>query len=177
MPHLTIPDSLKLDSEIRALRDARRSAVLATTDGTGLPEASVAPCVEDAQGNIYIFVSGLARHTQNLLATGCASVLYLEDEAQTDNLFARKRLTLACSATPIARDHPDWSGLLDGLAERQGKWVETLRGLADFQLFCLTPRSATYVRGFGQAYRFEGEGLKRVSVVRPESQPPGKTGF
>lgn len=60
------------------------------------------------------------------------------------------------------------------MAERLGKLVETLRGLADFQLFCLTPHRATYVRGFGQTFRFEGEGLKQMSLVRPERQPPGK---
>ena len=173
MPYQTSPDSLELDREIRTFRDERRSVVLATTDGAGLPEASVAPCVEDAEGNLYIFVSGLARHTSNLMATGCASALYLADESETDNLFARKRLMLTCTAQAIPRDHPGWRRRLDELAERQGKWVETLQGLTDFQLFCLIPSTATYVRGFGQAYRLEGEGLKRVSLVRPERPPPG----
>lgn len=176
MPPQTPPDSRELDNEIRAFRDERRSVVLATTDGAGLPDASVAPCVEDPEGNIFIFVSGLARHTANLLATGCASALYLADESESDNLFARKRLTVTCAAIAISRDHPDWSKRLDELAERQGKWVETLRGLADFQLFCLIPSAATYVRGFGQAYRLTGEGLQQVSRVRPERPPPGKAG-
>jgi heme iron utilization protein len=71
----------------------------------------------------------------------------------------------------LARDHPEWEGHLDRFAGRFGKFVETLRGLADFQLFRLTPRSATYVRGFGQTFRFEGEGLMQMSRVRP-SMPP-----
>ncbi len=173
MHHPITPEREKLEREMRAFRGTRRSVVLATADGEGLPDASYAPCLEDAQGNVYIFVSGLARHTQNLLAAGRVSVLFIEDEGETANVFARRRLTLDCTATPIPRDHPDWSGVLDGLAERLGKLVETLRGLADFQLFRLTARSATYVRGFGQTFRFEGEGLKQVSMVRPERQPPG----
>ena len=167
----TKPDTEELEREMRALRCMLRSVVLATADGDGLPDASYAPCLEDAQGNVYIFVSGLARHTQNLLAAGRVSVLFIEDEGETVNVFARKRVTLDCMAMPIPRDHPDWNGVLDGMAERLGKLVETLRDLADFQLFCLTPRTATYVRGFGQTFRFEGEGLKRVSLVRPA---PGK---
>ncbi len=168
MPHETPAESAKLNHEMRAFRDTRRSVVLATTDSEGLPDASYAPCLEDAEGHVYIFVSGLARHTQNLLTIGRVSVLFIEDEGETANVFALRRVTLDCSAEPIPRDHPDWVGVLDGLAERQGKLVETLRGLADFQLFRLTPRSATYVRGLGQTFRFEGEGLKQVAMAKPE---------
>ncbi len=163
----TAAESAKLQHEMSAFRATRLSVVLATTNSEGLPDASYAPCLEDAAGHVYIFVSGLARHTRNLLTTGRASVLFIEDEGDAANVFARRRLTLDCSAAPISRDHPDWAGLLDGLTERQGKMVETLRGLADFQLFRLTPRSATYVRGFGQTFRVEGEELKQVVRVQP----------
>ena len=171
-----LSESATLEREIRAFRAARHSVVLATTDAEGRPDASYAPCMDDAQGAVYIFVSGLARHTQNLLALGRVSVLYLEDEGETDNVFARRRLTLDCRATPVSREHPDWSGILDALTERLGKMVVTLRRLADFQLFCLTPLSATYVRGFGQTYRFEGEGLQQVSRVRAEKSLPESPG-
>ncbi len=170
--HSQATESEKLEREMRAFRGTLRSVVLATTNSEGLPDASYAPCLEDAAGHVYIFVSGLARHTQNLLTTARVSVLFIEDEGETANVFARRRLTLDCSAAPIPRDYPDWVGVLDGLAERQGKLVETLRGLADFQLFRLTPRSATYVRGLGQTFRFEGEGLKQVAGVKPERGSP-----
>lgn len=166
------PESLKLQREIREFRGTRRTVVLATVDGHGLPDASYAPCLDDAEGNVYIFVSALARHTRNLLADARVSVLFIEDEGATAHVFARRRLTLECSATPIAREHPDWAGVLDGMTERLGELVGTLRHLADFQLFRLTPRCATYVRGFGQTFRFEGEGLKQVSRVGPDRQPP-----
>jgi hypothetical protein len=172
MHHPITPESLELQREIRDFRGTRRTVVLATADGQGLPDASYAPCLEDAEGNVYIFVSALARHTRNLLADARVSVLFIEDEAETANVFARRRLTLECSATPIAREHPDWAGVLDGMTERLGGLMGTLRSLADFQLFRLTPRSATYVRGFGQTFRFEGEGLKQVSRVGPDRPPP-----
>ena len=165
-------ENLELQREIRDFRATRRSVSLATADGQGWPDASYAPCLEDAEGNVYILVSGLARHTQNLLTDARVSVLFIEDEGAAEHVFARRRLTLACSATPVAREHPDWNGVLDGMAERLGELVETLRQLADFRLFRLTPHSATYVRGFGQTYRFEGEGLQQVSRVRPDRPPP-----
>ncbi len=168
----TAVESATLQQEMRAFRATRLSVVLATTNSEGLADASYAPCLEDAAGHVYIFVSGLARHTRNLLTTGRASVLFIEDEVNAANVFARRRLTLDCSAAPILRDHPEWTGLLDGFTERQGKMLETLRGLADFQLFRLTPRSAIYVRGFGQTFRLEGEDLKQVVRVQPGGESP-----
>lgn len=163
----TPAERAKLEQEISAFRTTRRSVMLATANSDGLADASYAPCLEDAAGHVYIFVSGLARHTRNLLTTRRVSVLFIEDEGDAANVFARRRLTLDCSAAPIPRDHPEWTGLLDGFAARQGKMVQTLRGLADFQLFRLTPRCATYVRGFGQTFRLEGEELKLIVGVQP----------
>jgi putative heme iron utilization protein len=168
MPHQNEPGNEELEREIRALRGVCRSVLLATVDSEGLPDASSAPCLVDAEGNIYIFVSGLARHTRNLSATGRVSAMFIEDEAEAANIFARRRLILTCTAVTIARDHPEWEAYLDSMTERLGRLVGTLRGLGDFQLFRLTPHSATYVRGFGQTFHFEGEGLKQVSLVRPE---------
>ncbi len=172
MPPPASPETVELQREVRDFRATRRAVMLATTDGQGLPDASYAPCLDDAEGNVYIFVSALARHTRNLLADARVSVLFIEDEGEAGNVFARRRLTLECTAVPVARAHPDWVGIIDGMAGRLGEMVGTLRQLADFQLFRLMPHRATYVRGFGQTYRFEGEGLKQISRVRPDKPPP-----
>jgi heme iron utilization protein len=76
-----------------------KSVVLGTCSAAGDPQASYAPCVTDAERNIYIFVSGLSAHTQNLADTGKASALFIEDEAQTPQIFARKRLSYSCTAS------------------------------------------------------------------------------
>jgi hypothetical protein len=153
--------------EAQALRGQLRSVVLATVDQDGLPEASYAPYVSDAQGHIHVFVSALARHTQNLLAGRPASLLFIEDEGSAGNPFARRRLVLKCSVTPVARAHPEWDAILDRFAARFGKLIETLRGLGDFQLIRLTPGSGTYVRGFGQTFRLEGPDLRVITPVDP----------
>ena len=156
--------------EALAFREQLRSVVLATVGQDGQPEASYAPYVSD-EDNILVFVSALARHTQNLLAGRGASLLFIEDERSAGNPFARKRLVLACSATPVPREHPDWNVMLDRFAARFGKLIDTLRGLGDFSLIRLTPVSGTYVRGFGQAFRLEGTRLRPVpaGAERPGS--------
>jgi putative heme iron utilization protein len=154
--------------ELQAFRDGCQSLILATLNADGAPEASYTPYVEDAAGHVYIFVSGLARHTQNLARDGRVSVLLIEDEAAAPNPHARRRLTLTCRARPVAREDEAWGPVLDQFEGRFGKMMQTQRGLVDFQLFHLTIEYGVFVRGFGQAYRVSGPGLVPVTRVRPE---------
>jgi hypothetical protein len=62
-------------------------------------------------------------------------------------------LTLLCDVSAIPRANPDHEEILAYFTQSFGRFVNTLRGLPDFQLFRLTPRSGLYVRGFGQAFR------------------------
>ena len=153
-----------LRSEIREFRAGLRSVMLATVDAGGIPEASYAPCVTDATGKHYVFVSGLARHTRNLEETGTASLLFIEDEQSTGNIFARRRLSYWCDAAPVPRPSREHEEILNSFREQFGKLVNTLEQLPDFRLFRLSPRSGRYVSGFGQAFRLEGE---RVEALRP----------
>jgi uncharacterized protein (DUF924 family) len=163
-----------LREEIIDFRDSCEWAVLGTVGADGEPLASYAPCIADELGRFYVFLSGLSAHTHHLVETSRASLLVLEDKPGAGNPFARRRLTYRTIAVPIPRDAPSWEALLDHFAKRFGNIVETLRALGDFQLFRLAPESATYVRGFGQAYRLEGPELKNIEHVRPSGPPAAK---
>ncbi len=144
----------------------RLTLQLATVGGDGLPHASYAPFVPGGN-DFFVYVSELSEHTRNLLDTARASVLVIEDEGEAENPFARRRLVFDCRATTIARDTPLWNETLDRFEQRFGDIVQTLRGLRDFVLFRLHAESGVYVRGFGQAYRLEGEKLDRVRHIVP----------
>ena len=161
----TATDALR--EEIVRFHAGFHSAVLGTVDSEGTPLASHAPFVTDEAGSFYVFVSGLSQHTRQMLENPRVSLLLLEDERQTDQPFARRRLTYACRATPVPRDLPLWEETLERFASRFGDIIDTLRSLADFQLFQLTPVSGSYVRGFGQAYRLEGADLAEIHHVAP----------
>lgn len=136
-----------------------KSVVLGTVSEQGIPQASYAPCVVDEYLNIYIYVSGLSAHTQNLNATGKASVLFLEDEAQTPQVFARKRLSYACMATLIERDSEQWQAIAQQFEERFGNIIEVMMGLPDFRIFQLKPHAGNFVLGFGAAYTVDPNDL------------------
>jgi hypothetical protein len=67
------------------------SIIMSTVNKEGIPDASYAPFVSDEDKNIYIYVSGLATHTQNIHNHPFVSILFIEDEVKTKQIFARRR--------------------------------------------------------------------------------------
>jgi putative heme iron utilization protein len=149
------------------LRHHCHSAILATTGADGAPDASYAPFVESGEndGAILILVSGLARHTGNLLRTGRASALLIEDEAASGQIFGRRRATYACRVEPVARDSAAWTTGITAMQARHGAVVTMLRDLPDFQLLRLVPESGTLVLGFGKAWRLSGPGCTTLEPI------------
>lgn len=82
------------------LLDTLKSVQLATLNAQGEPEASYAPCLIESQ-RVYLFLSQLASHTQNLLRTPVCSLMWIADEQSSRNLFARERLILQCRSEVI----------------------------------------------------------------------------
>jgi len=149
----------ELTTEVLAFRDGFGTVVMATVGADGHPEASYAPYVADDNGRFFVFLSALASHTRHVEESGVVSLLFIEDECKAREAFARRRLSIACAAQLVAHDAETWRLIMDRFAERFGAVVEVLRVLPDFRLFMLEPRAATYVRGFGQAYRLAVPGL------------------
>ena len=139
---------------------------MASASAAGEPEASYAPFVRTDDNAFYICVSDLAPHTGHLADAGRASVLLIEDESAASELFARRRLVFECGAEPVVRGGPHWRTVMDLFERKFGETVRLIRPLEDFRLFALTPRRATFVKGFGQAFRITGstlDALRRVN--------------
>ena len=138
------------------------SVAIATVSGEGLPHASYAPFVMDGEKNIYIFVSGLSAHTRNLHNTPKASILFVEDESQTKQIFARRRLTFECDAALLPRDTQEWEQVVAEFEQRFGEIINMMRSLPDFRIFKLTPHAGQFTIGFGAAYKISGENLEQL---------------
>lgn len=153
--------------EIKDFQSGFRTLLMATVGSDGIPEASYAPFVNDEHANFFVYISELAKHTQNLKQTKRVSVLFLEAEDHTKNLFARRRLTYNCTVQLIARGTEHWSVRLQQFRDRFGQFVDTLEPLEDFLLFQLSPYQGNYVKGFGSVYRIAGSDLDRLQQVTP----------
>lgn len=144
-----------------------RSLILATTNPDRSPLTSYAPFIANEQRQFYIFTSQLAAHTANLQRTGQASVMLIEDEAATSQIFARQRVIFQCRASHIPRDNEEAQAALVDYEVRFGKMVGLLKSLPDFQLFKLQPQAGSLVIGFAQAYTLSGE---RFEIITPRGR-------
>ena len=144
-----------------------RSLQLSTIGKNGRPESSYSPFVVDQNNQFYIYISGLARHTKNLLHDSRAGIMIIEPEEQAENIFARKRLTFNCDAEIVVRESQDWMRIMSLFDDFAGELMQTLRMLTDFQLIRLKPNSGLFVKGFGKAYEISGEKMDQLSHVNP----------
>lgn len=156
-----VPDLAKVYEECRDFHHQFETLLMATCNAQGEADASYAPYIEHL-GDYYVYVSELAVHTPNLQRKPQCSVLFIEEESQAKNIFARRRLTLNCQAQVIARNSEAFEQILSLFTIKFGKFMEMLKNLKDFHLFKLHPEKGAYVAGFAQAYTLEGEGLAQI---------------
>lgn len=133
-----------------------KTAVLATVSpNDALPNASYAPYLK-WEDRFYVLVSGLAQHTGNLLQSGKCHLMFLADERESANPFARKRVSYQCDAQEVLRSDDRADKILDAMADKFGPTIGMLRQLPDFRLIELSPQEGLFVRGFGQAFPLAG---------------------
>ncbi len=152
----------RLGPEIKEFRQERRTLQLATVDAEGRPNVSYAPFVQNQEG-YFVLISQIARHARNLLDNPNVSLMMIEDEDTSKQLFARKRLTFDAVATVVERDTELWHQVVGQMKERFGEIIDGLSKLEDFVLFNLKAEQGLFVKGFGQAFQVSGDDL--VDVV------------
>lgn len=148
----------RLGPEIQEFRQQRKTIQLATVDEEGRPNVSYAPFVQNQKG-YFVLISEIARHARNLQVNPHVSLMLIEDEESSKQLFARKRLTFDAIASVVERDSPLWAQVIGQMQERFGEIVEGLSQLQDFVLFNLKAERGLFVKGFGQAYQVSGDDL------------------
>jgi len=134
-----------------------QSTVIGTLDEEGLPFGSYAPFVH-TNHKFYIFISNVAKHAVNLQRTPKASLVFIEDEAKAEQIFARKRVSLQCSSKMIRREDEQFSEVMNVFKTKfSQEMVEMLMGMNDFNLYELTTEYGEATFGFGEAYNIGGE--------------------
>jgi hypothetical protein len=152
MSQLYQQQQIQQEDDAKQLIQAQQTVLLSTVSIEGQPECSYAPYVRDQGGVFYIFVSELAPHTQNMLQTSLASLLFIQPEQETKNIFARKRVVFECTVDDIKQQEKCFERQLQAMREKFGETIDLLRSLSDFHLLALTPVNGKYITGFGQAF-------------------------
>ncbi|PTO82594.1 heme utilization protein HutZ [Vibrio splendidus] len=148
----------RLGPEIKEFCQERRTLQLATVDEEGRPNVSYAPFVQNQEG-YFVLISDIARHARNLKANPQVSLMMIEDEESSKQLYARKRLTFDAQASVVERETELWTQVIGQMQERFGEIIDGLSQLQDFSLFNLKAENGLFVKGFGQAYQVSGDDL------------------
>ncbi|MFK7852630.1 MAG: HugZ family protein [Granulosicoccus sp.] len=146
------------EATLARLRSRVKSVQLSTLGEDGEPHSGYTPFLDDS-GCLVIFVSQLSLHTRDLLANGKVSAMLIADESDSEQLFARTRVSYQCQAQQVLPSDENYETLLDRFQDEHGKIMQLLRQLPDFVLFRLVPSKGQFVMGFGQAYKLTGENL------------------
>jgi putative heme iron utilization protein len=140
--------------EAAALVAAQRWLALATVDENGAPALSYIPFT--VAGGVFAMVaSRLAAHTANLQARRPASILFVGDDADDGDAYARARFTIGVSAAAAAPGTASAEIIWSSLEARHGPSVSVLRTLPDFSAFELEPIAGRLILGFAAAHDFD----------------------
>ena len=139
-----------------------QSTAIATLDEKGLPFSSYAPFVHHDHC-FYIFISDVAKHAQNLRKRPNASLLFIEDESKTEQIFARKRVSLQCSSRMIKREEARFEAVMAVFKTKfSADMVSMLMRMQDFNLYELSTDYGEATFGFGEAYNIGGEHMEEL---------------
>lgn len=144
-----------IQSEVRDFVNKCKTVILSTVSQQAEPNASYAPCIVH-DGAIFILISGLAKHTSNLLTSNRCHAMFIADESDSVNVFARKRVSYTCDVATVPRGENLAEIVFEKLQERFGPTIGMLISLPDFQLVQLAPGDGVWVRGFAQAIPIQG---------------------
>ncbi|MDO4727583.1 MAG: pyridoxamine 5'-phosphate oxidase family protein [Bacteroidota bacterium] len=148
--------SKPIEPKVKELVARCKSIIMATADKEGNLNSSYAPYAKIGN-KLYILISFMARHTKNITETNKASVLFIEDESETKQIYARERLTFDAVTQKIERNTPLWDEAIAALTASHGKILEILVGMQDFIMIEISPVKGSYVNGFGSAYVVNGD--------------------
>ena len=152
-----------------------RTVMLGTVSQTGIPNVSYAPFIIDEAKNIYIFVGKLSTHTYNLQANGKASLMLIEDENKSKQIFARRRLTYSCNTTFIEKNSGEWEDVANKFDKRFGNLVSMFRNLPDINIVKFIPYEGIFVMDFGIAYKIDSNDLNQPIDITEHDNDAGLT--
>lgn len=106
-------------------------------------------------GEYQVLISTIARHARNLTEVpkvSKVSLMLIDDETKSRQIFARRRLTFDATSRLIEREGEEWESGLKALKARHGDLIDELSKMKDFNLFSFKPTQGLFVKGFGKAF-------------------------
>ena len=115
----------------------------------------------------YIFVSELSTHVKLLLKQKVGTFMIINDETNSQNIWARIRLKFSAKIEVVIRDSEDFSIICEKIRYKHGKTMNLIKQFSDFHLIKIIPSRGTFISGFGNAFNLEGRYLNVTNKIRP----------
>ncbi len=118
----------------------------------GYPFGSVTPYVMTHEGELVVYVSSIAQHTQNMQEDPRVSLTVVEQGAGNQQALGRVTVIGDASAVPELA--------LEAVSKRYFRFfpeAEVYAGTHDFSFYWIAPRRIRYIGGFGQIFWIEAE--------------------
>ena len=142
-----------------------KTVMLGTVSAENIPNISYAPFIVDEAKNIYIFVSRFSIHADNLQANPQASLMLIENETKSKQIFARRRLTYSCNATKLDKGSNQWEHIANQFEKRFGNIVYMFRNLPDINIIKFAPYKGIFIMDFGLTYKIKSSDLNQLIYI------------
>lgn len=129
------------------LKSNYNSVLLSTISEDGTPYTSYSPCYILGD-KIYIYISSVADHYNNIIKNKSVSALIIEDEKTCATIFGRQRVTFRCEGKKLESAPQE---IVEKFEAFDPKTMDVLKTL-DFEFFELQILNGRLVLGFAQAY-------------------------
>ena len=128
----------------------QKTIFLSTLDRDNLPHVSYAPYYM-RDDKVYIYISEMAKHYQNLLDNENIGVMIIEDEGTAANKLARKRVSFNGVAELKNISEID-EEVISAFENNFGKEMLAVIMKLDFHFFEISLGVGRIVKGFGEAF-------------------------
>ncbi|MGL6104855.1 pyridoxamine 5'-phosphate oxidase family protein, partial [Romboutsia sp.] len=99
---------------------------------------------------IYIYISEIANHYQNLLDNPKISAMIIEDEQNAKTVFDRERISLNCVARRLEESNEVLQTIYEKFDESHGAKMMKILKTMDFDIFELEILGGRYIEGFSR---------------------------
>ncbi|BCR36317.1 pyridoxamine 5'-phosphate oxidase family protein [Mariniplasma anaerobium] len=153
----------KVQDQLNSFTSNFLSVVISTITNEQKPYTSYAPYVF-YDNHYYFLISMIAKHYDNLSLNQNASIMFIQDEAQTPNIFFRKRLSYAVSTILDIKDD-----MVKGEFVKRFGDMATMLFKMDFLIVKCNIENGRFVIGPGQAYNIDCQ----RQIINQATNPKG----
>lgn len=147
-----------------ALVRKRGTAALGTLHGGSPLVSLVLYAAAPDLSELYVHVSRLAQHTEDLLADGRVGLLIVEEELASRNPLTLGRVSIRGTADRLEPDSAAFAAARSSYLAAHPTAKMNFQ-LADFLLFRIRPDGARFVAGFGKIFDLDRRAWEELGAV------------